>query len=180
MGTLPGRHGPSSSPPFRRRGFRMEPNPLGNQIFITLRRGKEWPPTCTDVRVKYEETIGDLKKKVFQKIGVPPENLLLFWHNKELRSDLYDHLTLYKLRVHTGFGFNGYDTRVEPDFWPPVQLTPKGLHIKTPITDPEYLIRHPDAINDPEVLNVELKEIGWTVPIKQDPKWLTESREVKP
>lgn len=33
----------------------------------------------------------------------------LFWHGKELKSDLYDKLTLNNLKLHTGFSLNGYD-----------------------------------------------------------------------
>ena len=36
----------------------------GNQLFVTLKKGKEYPPTCCDVRVQYEQTIMDLRKKV--------------------------------------------------------------------------------------------------------------------
>ena len=37
----------------------------------------------------------------------PPRQL--FWHCKEMVSELYDHLTLAQLDIHTGFGMNGYD-----------------------------------------------------------------------
>jgi hypothetical protein len=33
----------------------------------------------------------------------------LFWHCKELVSQLYDHLTLSQMEIHTGFGISGYD-----------------------------------------------------------------------
>merc|ERR1712072_1001464 len=32
----------------------------GNQIFVTLRQGKAYPPLCCDVRAQYEETLLDL------------------------------------------------------------------------------------------------------------------------
>merc|ERR1719248_191323 len=35
----------------------------GNQIFITLVRGKEYPPTTVDVRCGYNQTIGELRQK---------------------------------------------------------------------------------------------------------------------
>ena len=43
----------------------------GNQIFVSMRKGKEYPPVCGDVRCQYEETIADLKKKVEEHTGVP-------------------------------------------------------------------------------------------------------------
>jgi hypothetical protein len=33
----------------------------------------------------------------------------LFWHSKELVSELYDNKTLSQLEIHTGFGISGYD-----------------------------------------------------------------------
>lgn len=92
----------------------------GNQIFVSIKKGKNWPPLTTDVRVKYEETIGDLRNKVSKKTTVPVEKLQLFWHRKELVSSVYDHLTLAQMRIHTGFSFEAYDLTEEPDYWPPV------------------------------------------------------------
>ena len=80
----------------------------GNQIFVTLRQGKAYPPLCCDVRAQYEETILDLKKKVEAETGVPVDKQLLFWHFKELTSD-YDDKTLLDLNLHTGFSLTGYD-----------------------------------------------------------------------
>ena len=84
--------------------------------------------------MQYKETIGDLKARVAAKTGVPAEKqqvwtrarragralvtapaTQLFWHCKELVSELYDHLTLAQLDIHTGFGVSGYDlVRVAP------------------------------------------------------------------
>ena len=43
---------------------------------------------------------------------------------------------------------------------------------QSPITNPEYLQRHPDAGGDPETLNITPG-----VPIRQDPAALLETRE---
>ena len=79
--------------------------------------------------MQYKETIGDLKARVAAKTGVPVEKQQvrraqarprgardrsrdrpqLFWHCKELVSELYDHLTLAQMDIHTGFGVSGYD-----------------------------------------------------------------------
>merc|ERR1712188_311213 len=82
----------------------------GNQIFVALRKGKEYPPTCCDVRVQYEETILDLKKKVEEATEVPVDKQLLFWHFKEL-TDEFNDKTLLDLNLHTGFSLTGYDLR---------------------------------------------------------------------
>lgn len=149
--------------------------------------------------MQYSETVGDLKAKVAAATGVPvehqqarsgreeakrheaaqprsqpPPSPQLFWHSKELLSTLYDKITIDLMELHTGFGINGYDTRTPPDYWPPVFRTPKGLMEKAPITNPEYLERHPDAINDPETLVVVVGE-----PIKQDPAWLVTEQTPK-
>lgn len=104
-----------------------EGNPEGNQIGVSFRRGKEYPPTYADLRVKYEETVLDLKKKVEEKLGIPVDKQQLFWHHKELRDDLYGHLTMQKLSMHTGSSLRGYDLTVTPDYWPKVEETEKGL-----------------------------------------------------
>jgi hypothetical protein len=49
----------------------------GNQIFVTLRKAKQWPPVVVDVRCKYEQTIGELKKMVETKSGVTPDKQLV-------------------------------------------------------------------------------------------------------
>ena len=35
-------------------------------------------------RIKYEQTIGDVKRAVEGKLGIPAAAQQLFWHNKEL------------------------------------------------------------------------------------------------
>uniref|UniRef100_A0A7R9SUY0 Ubiquitin-like domain-containing protein n=1 Tax=Polyblepharides amylifera TaxID=1486889 RepID=A0A7R9SUY0_9CHLO len=127
----------------------------GNQIFVSLKKGKQWPPLTIDLRVKYEETIGHLKTKVHQKTSIPLDKIQLFWHKKELVSNLYDHLTLAQMKIHTGFGISGYDLTEEPEYWPPVTKTEKGLVIKAPITNPDYLEKNPGAENEPNVLKIE-------------------------
>ncbi|KAI7844793.1 hypothetical protein COHA_001673 [Chlorella ohadii] len=102
----------------------------GNQIFVVVRRGKEYPPKCCDCRIKYEQTIADVKKAAAAKLGVPLDKLLLFWQNKELTA-ADDSKTLLELNLHTGFSLSGYDLSVEPDFWPPVIETPEGRRIVT-------------------------------------------------
>ena len=54
----------------------------GNQIFISIRRGSEWPANVFDVRVRYEQTIADLKAAVCARLGLAPEKLQLFRHKK--------------------------------------------------------------------------------------------------
>jgi hypothetical protein len=59
-------------------GAGVDPSVLGgNQIFVTLRKGKRWPPTVVDVRCKYEETIGHLKELVASKSGVTADKQLV-------------------------------------------------------------------------------------------------------
>lgn len=60
----------------------------GNQIFISIRRGSEWPANVFDIRVKYEETIGDLKSIVCAKLGIDREKLQLFHHKKVCTSSV--------------------------------------------------------------------------------------------
>ncbi|KAI3428657.1 hypothetical protein D9Q98_007480 [Chlorella vulgaris] len=105
-------------------------SPEGNQIFVVVRKGKEYPPACCDVRVKYEQTMLDLKKAAASKLKVPLDKLLLFWQGKEL-TDAYDSRTLLDLNLHTGFSLQGYDLTVEPDYWPAVEDTPEGRRITT-------------------------------------------------
>jgi len=102
----------------------------GNQIYVSLQKGKQWPPTTIDIRVKYEETIADLKRKVEKELGVPPEKQQLFHHGNEMVDRIYSDMTLEQLNLHTGFQLKGYDLTEEPDYWPPVEETPKGLRIK--------------------------------------------------
>jgi len=110
----------------------------GNQIFVSLRKGKAYPPTVCDVRVQYEETVLDLKKKVAEATDVPVDKQLLFWHFKEL-TDAYNAKTLLDLNLHTGFSLTGYDLRETPHFWPPVTKTPNGLVVVTRSTFPDEI-----------------------------------------
>ena len=50
--------------------------------------------------------------------------------------------------------------------------TPRGLMEQSPITNPAYLERHPEAGGDPETL-----VITPGVPIRQDPQALVDVRE---
>ena len=59
-------------------------------------------------RVKYDETLRDLKAAVAKKTGVPAESQQLFWHQKELTSS-YDDKTLLDMHLHTGLSLRGYD-----------------------------------------------------------------------
>jgi hypothetical protein len=81
---------------------------LGNQIFITMRKGTCWPPAACDIRVRYDQTIGDLKAAVSAQMGIPVEQQQLFWHKKELTA-AYDERTLLDMNMHTGFAIKGYD-----------------------------------------------------------------------
>lgn len=80
----------------------------GNQIFVTLQKGNEYPPLVVDVRVKYEQTVSDIRAAVARKTGVPADKQQLFWHQKELTT-AYDHKTLLEMHLHTGFSLKGYD-----------------------------------------------------------------------
>ena len=51
----------------------------------------------------------------------PAHPTQLFWHCKELVSELYDHQTLSQMEIHTGFGISGYDLVRSP-------LLPVCLH----------------------------------------------------
>ncbi|GAB4818859.1 hypothetical protein N2152v2_005905 [Parachlorella kessleri] len=101
---------------------------LGNQIFVNMRKGKQYPPTSVDVRVKYEQTIKDIKQEVAKKTGIPVEKQQLFWQGKEL-TPTYDSKTLLEMNLHTGFSLNGYDLTETPDYWPEVEQTPEGLRV---------------------------------------------------
>mmetsp|Transcript_12358 Transcript_12358/g.23446 ORF Transcript_12358/g.23446 Transcript_12358/m.23446 type:complete len:151 (-) Transcript_12358:387-839(-) len=129
---------------------------MWSQIYVTIKKGKAWPPLTIDVRVKYEETIGTLRKKTSLKAKVPEDKLQLFWHRKELLPAVYDHLTLAQMRIHTGFSFECYDLTEEPEYWPPVYKSESGgLVIMAPITNSDYLKKNPDAINEKGVLKME-------------------------
>ena len=52
------------------------------QIFVAVRRGTEPFPHVVDVRVRYEETIADVKRLAAAKLGIPEDKLQLFHHKK--------------------------------------------------------------------------------------------------
>ena len=129
---------------------------LGNQIFVLLQKGQQYPMLACDVRccfnsqdifsyrdvhlvcswrhftsggqdqealrklkevvmrkmatcrIKYEQTVGDIKKAVEKKLKIPVENQQLFWQNKEL-TKARDGTTLLDLGLHTGASLKGYD-----------------------------------------------------------------------
>ena len=82
-------------------------------------------------RVKYEQTIGDLRRLAAKKVGIDVAQLQLFWHGKELLADKYDGETLLAMDLHTGFSLMAYDLSETPDYWPPVRKTPEGLAVVT-------------------------------------------------
>ncbi|KAL6779924.1 hypothetical protein ACKKBG_A14325 [Auxenochlorella protothecoides x Auxenochlorella symbiontica] len=102
----------------------------GNQIFITVRRGKQYPPKTIDVRIKYEQTIRDLREAAAASFGLSLDLLQLFWRGRELTSAT-DGLTLLEANLHTGFSLQGYDLSEAPDYWPAVVQTPEGLAFET-------------------------------------------------
>lgn len=59
-------------------------------------------------RIRYDQTIADVKAAVAKKLGVPPQQQQLFWHKTELTAE-YDERTLLSLDMHTGFALRGYD-----------------------------------------------------------------------
>ena len=59
-------------------------------------------------RVKYEQTVGDIKAAVARKTGIQADKQQLFWHQKELTS-AYNDKTLLEMHLHTGFSLKGYD-----------------------------------------------------------------------
>ena len=77
--------------------------------------------------MKYEQTIGDLRRLAAKKAGIDISQLQLFRHGKELLADKYDAKTLLEMDLHTGFSLMAYDLTEEPDYWPPVRKTPEGL-----------------------------------------------------
>mmetsp|Transcript_18044 Transcript_18044/g.30859 ORF Transcript_18044/g.30859 Transcript_18044/m.30859 type:complete len:114 (+) Transcript_18044:116-457(+) len=101
----------------------------GLQIFVTVRRGSEYPPRTCDIRVRYEEPLKALKDRAAKALDVPLESLQLFRHKRELTT-VYDTKTMLELDIHTGCGIQGWDTRDPPNYWPPVRATPEGLVIE--------------------------------------------------
>ncbi|GAX76128.1 hypothetical protein CEUSTIGMA_g3571.t1 [Chlamydomonas eustigma] len=100
----------------------------GNQLFISIRKGKEWPAKVFDVRIHYDESIKDIKEAVCSKLGIPLEKLQLFHHKKEV-TQAYDARTLNEMELHTGFALQGWDLSEPPHYWPRVKEGPHGLEL---------------------------------------------------
>ena len=98
----------------------------GNQIFVSLKKGSEHPPNVIETRVRYEQTVGDIRKAVAEKAGIDIQFVQLFHHGKEMRPEEYDGKTLLEMDLHTGFSLMGYDTSVTPVYWPPVRQEKDG------------------------------------------------------
>lgn len=81
-------------------------------------------------RVKYEQTVGEIREAAARILEIPVEKLQLFWHGKEVTAEQYT-LTLLDANLHTGFSLMGYDLTEEPDYWPPVISTPEGLAVQS-------------------------------------------------
>lgn len=67
-----------------------------------------------------------MRTRASAKLGIPQEKLQLFWHGTEL-SLAEDATTLLEKNLHTGFSLLGYDTTVEPVYWPAVRKNEQGL-----------------------------------------------------
>jgi hypothetical protein len=65
----------------------------------------EYPHHC---RVRYDQTIGDIRQAVAQKLGVAADKQQLFFHMRELLP-ADDARTLLEMNMHTGFALKGYD-----------------------------------------------------------------------
>lgn len=73
-----------------------------------------------ETRIRYEQTIGDIRSSVAKKAGIDVDQVQLFHHGKEMKRDVYDKKTLLEMDLHTGFSLMGYNLSVEPVYWPPV------------------------------------------------------------
>lgn len=104
---------------------------LGIQVSVTLRKGKTWPPVTADIRVRYEETVAVLKKRIANCFAISVGQVQLFWQNKEL-TNAFDDKTMLDMNIHTGFGIQGYDLSEDPDYWPPAVETPEGFVLQPP------------------------------------------------
>ena len=56
---------------------------VSDQFLLLSESGPE-VRAVTAGRIKYEQTIGDIKQAVEKKLGIPVDKQQLFWHNKEL------------------------------------------------------------------------------------------------
>ena len=81
---------------------------LGNQIFVTIQEGDVYPPRTCCVRIKYSQTLRDVRMAVQKELGVPVESQQLFRHGTELLAE-EDSRTLMEMQLHTGFSLKGYD-----------------------------------------------------------------------
>lgn len=92
-------------------------------------------PICSgECRIKYEQTVGDLRKSVAKKANIEVGKLQLFWHGRELTED-FDEKTLLDMDLHTGFSLMGYDLNETPDYWPPVRKSEAGWLEVVPSSD---------------------------------------------
>lgn len=107
----------------------------GNQIFVTLKKGAEHPPNVIETRVRYEQTVGDIRKAVAQKAGIDIQFVQLFHHGREMKPEEYDAKTLLDMDLHTGFSLMGYDTSVTPVYWPPVQEKDGRLEVVSALSE---------------------------------------------
>eukprot|EP00873_Tetraselmis_striata_P019869 jgi/Tetstr1/440133/TSEL_028490.t1 len=105
---------------------------LGNEIYVTLFTGEEFPPKTCCLRVKYSQTLLDIRKGIERKLGVPVASQQLFRHNTELLEE-DNKQTLLEMKLHTGFSLRGYDTRVPPVYFPPVEKGPDGRLKSVPV-----------------------------------------------
>ena len=103
---------------------------------MSLRKGSDHPPTVVETRIRYEQTIGDIRKAVAQQAGIGVDKVQLFHHGKEMRMEDYDSKTLLEMDLHTGFSLMGYDLTVTPVYWPPVVKGKDGiLEVVTALED---------------------------------------------
>lgn len=100
---------------------------------MSLKKGSEHPPNVIETRVRYEQTVGDIRKAVAEKAGIDIQFVQLFHHGKEMKPEEYDAKTLLEMDLHTGFSLMGYDTSVPPVYWPPVQEKDGRLEVVSAI-----------------------------------------------
>lgn len=103
-------------------------DPCNCRTSSTLTR--PFSPGHPALRIKYEQTIRDLREAAAASFGLSLDLLQLFWRGRELTSAT-DGLTLLEANLHTGFSLQGYDLSEAPDYWPAVVQTPEGLAFET-------------------------------------------------